>query len=185
MADKLFIEPREFLLDSYRLARMILDTGYRPDFIVGLWRGGTPPGIAVQEFFAYHNIKTDHIAIRTSRYTGINQTESRIRVHNLDYLIKNANADDRLLLVDDVYEEGLTIQAVIGSLQQQMRLNMPRDVKVGTVYYKPERNKFTCEPDFYVHTTDAWLVFPHELEGLTEEEIRTGKGADILKILHG
>ena len=30
-------------------------------------------------------------------------------------------------------------------------------------------------PDFYIHETDKWLVFPHELHGLTLEEIKNNK----------
>jgi hypothetical protein len=31
------------------------------------------------------------------------------------------------------------------------------------------------KPDFYVYETDEWLVFPHEIDGLTPEEIRAHK----------
>jgi hypothetical protein len=32
-------------------------------------------------------------------------------------------------------------------------------------------------PDYYVHATEQWLVFPHELVGLSAEEIRAHKPA--------
>ena len=51
-----------------------------------------------------------------------------------------------------------------------------REVKVATVYYKPARNRTGGKPDFFVEETDDWLVFPHEICGLTDDEIRT-KGA--------
>ena len=35
----------------------ILKSGFNPDFIVGVWRGGTPVGIAVQEFLDYFGLK--------------------------------------------------------------------------------------------------------------------------------
>jgi hypothetical protein len=43
------------------------------------------------------------------------------------------------------------------------------------VYYKPARRKVDITPDYYVHETDKWLVFPHELDGLSEQEIRDHK----------
>jgi hypothetical protein len=39
------------------------------------------------------------------------------------------------------------------------------------VYYKSSRNRSSLVPDYYVLDTDRWLVFPHELVGLTKEEI--------------
>ena len=52
---------------------------------------------------------------------------------------------------------------------------MPRDVKIATVYYKPARNQTDLMPDYYVHKTDEWLVFPHEICGLSEAEIAAHK----------
>ena len=54
-------------------------------------------------------------------------------------------------------------------------------MKVATVYYKPSRNVTDLKPDFFVHETNDWLIFPHEINGLTEDEIRAHKhGADII-----
>ena len=61
---KRFIEEEELLEEGFRLAVKIFDSGFRPDFIVGIWRGGAPVGIAVQEILAYAGIQTDNIAIR-------------------------------------------------------------------------------------------------------------------------
>ena len=63
--EKLFIKPTELLEDSYNLAWKIYESGYKPDYIVGVWRGGAPVGIAVQEFLKVLGINSDHIAIRT------------------------------------------------------------------------------------------------------------------------
>jgi hypothetical protein len=55
---------------------------------------------------------------------------------------------------------------------------MPDHVRIATVFYKPARNRTQLQPDFCVRTTDAWLVFPHELKGLTREEILAHKPVD-------
>jgi len=182
MSDKYFIDANELLLDSYKLARKVLDSEFRPNFLVGIWRGGTPIGIAVQDFLDYHHIKTDHIAIRTSRYTGIEKISEKIDVYGLDYIVDRANAEDRLLLIDDVFDRGLTMNAIREKLEFKMRRNLPT-IKIGTVYYKPTRNETKIIPDFYIHEIDKWLVFPHELDGLTLEEIRKGKGKEIYALL--
>ena len=84
MAEKQFIKAQELLEDSFRLGLKVLDSGFKPDFIVGIWRGGTPVGIAVQELLEHNGIASDHIAIRTSSYEGIEQRGKRIRVHGLN-----------------------------------------------------------------------------------------------------
>ena len=173
--DKTFITASDLLQDSFRLAAQIHRSGFRPDFIIGIWRGGTPVGIAIQEYFEYVGVRPDHIAVRTSAYVGIGQRSKTIRVHGLHYIIEGANADNSLLVVDDVFDSGNSIQALLRELSEKMRLNMPRNVKIATPWYKPANNQTTLVPDYYLHKTAAWIVFPHELAGLTLEEIESGK----------
>jgi hypothetical protein len=61
---------------------------------------------------------------------------------------------------------------------------MPENVRIATVYFKPARNKTQLKPDFYIRATDEWLVFPHELKGLTREEILAHKpvGEDFFSV---
>jgi hypoxanthine phosphoribosyltransferase len=174
MIEKKFIDAQELMDESLRLGINILQSGFKPNFIVGVWRGGSPVGIVVQELLDFHGVKTDHISIRTSSYNAIGERETSVRVHGLSYLIKNINAEDSLLIVDDVYDTGLSIQAIVDNLHMKARKNTPH-IRVATVYFKPENNKTDRDPDFYVHKTDRWLVFPHELDGLTLEEIYQNK----------
>lgn len=173
--DKLYISSQELLADSFRLAARIFASGFRPHFIVGIWRGGSPVGIAVQEYFEFRGAQTDHIAIRTSSYTGIGEQAKTIRVHGLHYIIENVNADDSLLIVDDVFDSGRSIEAVLQELAEKTRRNMPHDLRIACPWYKPQQSKVDIVPDYYLRETDKWLVFPHELAGLTLEEIREGK----------
>jgi hypoxanthine phosphoribosyltransferase len=173
--DKLFISADSLLRDSMELARLIVQSGLRPTFLVGMWRGGAPIGIAVQEVLEYHGIHTDHIPIRTSSYTGIDQQGKTVRVHATDYLVSRLEAEDELLIVDDVFDSGRSLEAVMSELKRRCRRNLPSKVKIATVYYKPSRNKSALVPDFYVKATDRWLVFPHEIQGLTREEILANK----------
>jgi hypoxanthine phosphoribosyltransferase len=181
MSDKVWITADRLLEDSYRLANRIIDAGFRPSHIVGIWRGGAPVGIAVQELLQYHGIESDHIAIRTASYSGIDQQDKEVRVYALGYLIDTLNPDDHLLVIDDVFDSGRSVEAFLRELSTRCRHNMPRTVKIATVYYKPGRNRTVLVPDFYVHETEDWLVFPHEICGLTAEEIRAHKpGAELI-----
>jgi len=169
--EKFFISADSLLRDSMELARRVISSGFRPTFLVAMWRGGAPIGIAIQEVLEYHSIYADHIAIRTSSYTGIDNQSKTVRVHAVDYLVSRLTAEDELLLVDDVFDSGRSIEAVITELKQRCRRNWPEKFKIATVYYKPTRNRTNLVPDYYVLDTDKWLVFPHEIVGLTREEI--------------
>lgn len=182
--DKVYISANDLLDDSFKMAHMILESGFEPDYIVGVWRGGTPIGIAVQEYLDYRGLKSDHIAIRTSSYTGIATRSSTVRVHGLGYIVDNINTEDKLLIVDDVFDSGLSVDAIIRELQEQCRRNMPEDTRVATVYYKPEKRKTERIPDYYIHETNEWLVFPHELHGLTLDEVIKFKSPAISALLN-
>src|ERR1700676_914415 len=138
--DKLFISADSLLSDSMELARLIVRSGFRPTYLVAMWRGGAPIGIAVQEVLEYHSIHSDHIAIRTSSYIGIDNQAKPVRVHALDYLVSRLSAEDELLLVDDVFDSGLSIQAIMKELASRCRRNLPEQVRIATTYYKPQRN---------------------------------------------
>ena len=101
-----------------------------------------------------------------------------VRVHALDYLVSHLSVEDQLLLIDDVFDSGRSIEAVLAELRRRCKRNLPQQIRIATVYYKPERNRTTLQPDYFVHTTNAWLVFPHELQGLTREEILAHKPVD-------
>ena len=184
MSDKQYLCAEQLLTDSFRLAKSVLDSGFEPTMIIAIWRGGVPIGIAVQEFFAFSGVETDHIAIRTSSYdAGIDQRLGGVRVHGLNYLIKHVRAEDRLLIVDDVFDTGRTVDAVINRLTELARLNTPADIRVAVPYYKPRRREVERLPDYYLEETDAWLMYPHSLEGLSLDEIREHRPAlyDIVK----
>jgi hypoxanthine phosphoribosyltransferase len=173
-AAKEFITADSLLRDSLALGMQIVRSGFRPTILVGVWRGGAPIGIAVQEVLEYHGVDCDHLAVRTSSYTGIDQ-QAAVRVHGIDYLVSRLTADDRLLLIDDIFDSGRSLAALVGELQRRCKLNMPRQLRIATVFWKPARNRTPLKPDFCVRTTDAWLVFPHELQGLSREEILAHK----------
>lgn len=177
---KRYIQEQELLEDSYRLAVQVYASGYRPDFIVGIWRGGSTVGIYVQECLQYLGVETDHIAIRTS-YRGMNDylqnldNGREIQVHGLQYLYENMNADDALLIVDDVYGTGRNVAAVIDRLQDKTRRNMPEDVRIAVPYYRPQAKQTNRAPDYFLHEYGEWLVLPYELTGLSDDEIAANK----------
>lgn len=181
MQDKHYVTETDLLHDAYRLGVQIAESGFRPTFIVGLWRGGSVVGIAVQECLQFLGFPTDHISIRTS-YRGLNtyqqmvdNPQEEIRIHGTQYLLETVNHDDGLLIVDDVFSSGLTASAVVNRLQHRLKNNMPQQVRIAVPWYKPKNNRTDIKPDYYLHTTEQWLVMPYELSGLTREEIAANK----------
>ena len=171
---KTFIQADQLLQDSFKLAWRVFESGFRPNYIVGVWRGGAPIGIAVQEFLEVLGVSSDHIAIRTSHYSGINQHNQNVQVYGLNYVIRQLESEDSLLIVDDVHDTGLSIKQIITDLNKACKKNTP-EIKIATPYFKPTKNKTDREPDYYLYETDEWLVFPHELDGLTVKEIKENK----------
>ena len=106
---------------------------------------------------------------------NIDQRDKKIRVHGLEYVVRHANWDDGLLVIDDVFDSGSSIKAIIETLRAKMRRNLPKDIRVATAWFKPKYNVTDIVPDYFIHETDRWLVFPHELEGLSREEIFANK----------
>lgn len=171
MKNKTYLSAQGLLEDSFRLAEKVYQSGFQPTFIIAVWRGGAPIGIAVQEYLAFHGIETDNIAIRTASYQGIDNQAKEVKVQGLNYLVKNIQHHDRLLIVDDVFDSGRSVEAIIDKLTVLARLNTPEDIRVAVPYYKPERNQTGRVPDFFLYETQDWLKYPHSLEGLSKEEI--------------
>ena len=177
--NKKIVAANDLLEDSFQLAANIAEAGFHPDFLVGLWRGGSAVGIAVQEGLDFLGIKTDHIAIRTSdrgapSYSDmVNKAES-IRVHGLQYLLENLCAHHSLLIVDDVYSTGSSVNAVIEQLTRKTRRNLPQDIRIATVWYRPGEKTLRV-PDYFVHETSDWLALPYELAGMSIDELRENR----------
>ena len=176
--EKTFVSAEDLLQDSFELALRIHESDFRPSFILGVWRGGAPVGIAVQEVLETLDCATNHFAIRTASYGA--RTSSfdgdeklpEVQVMGLQHVVDVVNAEDCLLIIDDIFDSGRSVDAIIREVRARCRKNTPQDIRVATIYYKPKRNLTDRTPDFYVHETDEWTVFPHELRGCSEEELR-------------
>lgn len=182
MGDKRYVGAEELLLDSFRLGKMIYASGYHPDFLIGIWRGGTPVGIVVQDYFMFKDLKLFHTAIKTESYTGVG-VAGKVDVNGLGHVLDMLNARPgpaKILLVDDVFDTGKTMEKVLLLLKERTRLE--HEVRIATVFYKPKRNKTGTLPDYYLHEADGWVVFPHEIAGLTDGELRE-KNREIYRIV--
>jgi uncharacterized protein len=175
---KRFISAQELLGDGFALARRILDSGWTPTCLVGVWRGGAPVAVTVQEALAYHGVELRHAVVGAASYTGIELRGADVRVWGMDTLTETLTPDDRLLVVDDVFDTGRTIEAVLNALWKVEGSKRPGLVRTAMPWYKPARNQTRFSPDYWLHETSDWLVFPHELRGLSREDIEANKPVD-------
>ena len=167
MVKKIYISANDYLKDSFRLARMILDSGWLPDDLIALWRGGAPVGVSVHEFLYYHGLRPRHRVLKCQSYTGIQSRKHEVVFENAEEIFKSVVPGSRVLVIDDVFDTGNTARAVLERLAP-----CGAEVRLATVYWKPNENRTDYRPDYHVRETEDWIVFPHELDGLTADEVR-------------
>ncbi len=163
---KIFVGPEQLLRDSFTLAASIYHSGYRPDFLLVIWRGGTPIGIAVHEFLEYRGWTTDHATVKAVSYVGV-EDRMEPQVESMDSVISSLKRGSRVLLVDDIFDTGSTVKKI-----SEILAPVGVDLKIATVFYKEEKNTTDIVPDYYVHVTNDWIVFPHELMELSMDEVK-------------
>ena len=165
---KTYLAPREYLRATWRLARKVMDSGWQPDVLLALWRGGAIPGAAVHEFYVYHGIKLRHMPVKCSSYTGIEENAGAVVFSCADEAFSRLAPGTRVLVVDDVFDTGKTAVAIKAKMDE-----LGVEMRLACVYWKPAKNKTSLSPDYYAkELDDSWIVFPHEMVGLTPDEIR-------------
>ncbi len=180
---KIFIDANSLLVDSFKLASLVWEDNYRPTVIVIIGRGGAPIGIALHEFFWYRGWEASLAMVKSGAYVGL-ERKGKGRIEGVSELVSHLSRQDRLLLVDDVFDTGLTIQRIIELIREMGGGEVLGELRIATIYYKPRRSQIGLKPHYYLKEVDRWLVFPHELFGLTPEEIRE-KGEAISRIIKG
>lgn len=166
--DKHYLAANDFLRDIWVLAASIRKADWKPDFLIALWRGGTPPGIAIHEFLKVSGWDVRHLPLKCTSYTGIGENAGEVRFTCAEPVFGMLRKGDRVLVVDDVFDTGKTAAAMKEKLDA-----IGVDFRIACVYWKPEKNQTTQRPDYYAKDVGLdWIVFPHEIEGLTPDEVR-------------
>lgn len=178
--DRRYLSADEFLRDSWRLATSVRESGWRPDVLVALWRGGASVGIALHEFFKATGWDVRHIPLKCGSYTGIGENSGDVVFTHGDFVFGMLRKGEKVLVVDDVFDTGKTAKAVkerIAATGAEMRL--------ACVYWKSAKNATDMKPDYFLKDVGLqWIVFPHELEGLTEDEL-AAKDALLVELMRG
>lgn len=167
MPDKRYISPLEYQHDQWTLAEKIFDSGWCPDIMIALWRGGAGVGVTVHEFLSFREWQFDHTCVKCSSYADIGEREEQVKFDEAaEFVFSRIKKGAKVLIVDDVFDTGKTIEAIVSRLTHT-------ELRSACVYWKDANNLTSLKPDYYVATVNDWIVFPHELQGLTAEEIET------------
>ena len=166
---KKYLSATDFLRDSWRLAALVKGSGWKPDLLIALWRGGAFVGVSLHEFFKASGWNIQHIPLKCASYTGIGENAGEVVFTLGDEIFGLLRKGDKVLVVDDVFDTGKTAKAV------KARIDVTgAEMRMACVYWKPEKNKTDLKPDYFVKNVgNDWIVFPHEIEGLTPDEVRT------------
>jgi hypoxanthine phosphoribosyltransferase len=145
--EKEILEWSEFADASRDLAQEVLESGFVPEVVIAVARGGLLLAGAISYALGTKNCGS----INVEFYTGVNERlpEPQLAAPMLD---APALAGKRVLLVDDVSDSGHTLVKVLGILAEN-----GAEVRTATLYTKPHT---VLEPNFYYRKTAGWIVFP-------------------------
>jgi hypoxanthine phosphoribosyltransferase len=169
-----FISAEQLLQASVTLALQVVDSGFRPQVLLALWRGGTPVGAAMHEVFVFLGRPCRHAVISSQSYTAPGQ-QDEVELAGLERLSGLLQDQQRILLVDDVFDSGCTMQAVVNAVLDNSGPVAPT-IRIATPWYKPASNRTALAPDYHLQVTEDWLVFPHELSGLADRDLAQKPG---------
>lgn len=165
---KNYLDAAGYLRDAWRLAAAVRAGGWRPDALLALWRGGAAPAVAVHEFLAAAGWPMAHYPLKCASYTGIGANAGDVVFTFGEDVFGLMRPGQRVLIVDDVFDTGKTAKAVKARIDAT-----GADMRMACVYWKPAKNRTDLKPDYYVRDVgNDWIVFPHEIEGLSPDEIR-------------
>ena len=133
------------------LAQQIADSGFRPDMILAIARGGLFPAGSLGYALSVKNLYVMNLEF----YTGVGERLD-VPVMLPPYLDKLDLADAKILVADDVADTGHTLKVVHEFCQDVVAESMT------AVLYEKPRSLVKC--DFVWRRTDRWINFPWSTE---------------------
>jgi hypoxanthine phosphoribosyltransferase len=137
------------------LTRKIVDTGFVPNVIVGVSRGGWIPARVLCDLLSSPVLAN----IGVEFYQGVGKTRRRPR---LTQPLSTEVSRRKVLVVDEIADTGKTLKLA----KDHIIKAGAEEVRTVTLYTKPWS---AIQPDYYGKKTSRWIVFPWE----TRETIRS------------
>jgi len=163
---KYYLSYDEFETATRKLAKKIAKRGFNPErtAIVGIARGG----LMLTQYLAYMFDIRDIYTIVSERYQG-EEAQDIIEIRNL-YGI-DFDSFDTLIVVDDIYDEGITLDTVITLLYETAFQFREKDIDIIPAVLLTQAKKKTMKKKFIeygqkvkkIDGKKAWVVFPWDL----------------------
>ena len=134
---------------SIKLAENIVKSGEKFDSIIGISKGGLVPSRILSDLLEIPDV----LITKCEYYVDVaKKSKKPIITQKIPGTIR----DKDVLIADDVADTGDSLIEVVKYLKSKA----PKSLKVATIYLKPWSKVI---PDFYAAKTDAWIIFPWEL----------------------
>jgi hypoxanthine phosphoribosyltransferase len=180
--EKEFLSYEKVRNNALKMAYKIHQDGFIPDVIYVSLRGGAYLANVISEYFKI--VRKDahpvlYAAVVARSYTDVRQHD-RVMVDGWTYSPEHLRHGDKILLIDDIFDTGKTINYLVEILIEK---GIPRsDIKVAVHDYKYftfHEEQLPIQPDYWcrkheIHTPeeDRWIHYmSHELIGLSEKEL--------------
>ena len=164
MAEKLFISWDEYNSTVEKLAIQIDESGYKPDILIGIMRGGAPIIDVLSRVF---KLKCAYLAVESYSGKGIEDKQGELTFsREMSSTVQNIGGN--LLLCDDLSDTGVTLNRSIEWLKGYSPLKGKIQSVKTAILWKKEKSTFN--PDFCAVKLESnpWIVQPFE----KYEEIR-------------
>jgi len=132
---------------SKKLARKIVDSGYQPDVIIGIARGGVTPARLLCDYLGVMDLLT----IKVEHWV---ETAGHLEDAIVKYPFTVNLEKKKVLLVDDICDTG---RSIIVSKEYIERNSKPEQLRVATMQYIKPVAKFV--PDYYVDEVVDWVWY--------------------------
>lgn len=141
------LEWGDFGIATRDLAQAVADSGFVPDIIIAIARGGLIPAGAISYALNIKGVGTLNVEF----YTGMDETlpEPVVLPPMLD---KSVLRGKRALVVDDVADSGKTLALVLEIARAE-----GCEARSAVLYAK---SRSIVEPDYAWKHTDLWITFP-------------------------
>lgn len=179
---KEFLPYEQVRNNSLKMAHRILKDGFIPDVIYVSLRGGAYVANVVSEYFKIARKDVHPVlyaAVVARSYTDIREHD-RVMIDGWTYSPEHLRPGDKILLVDDIFDTGKTINYLVEVLLEK---GIPRkDIKVAVhdyKYFTQKKEQLPIQPDYWCRKfvitkpeEDRWIHYmSHELIGLSDEEL--------------
>jgi len=132
-----------------KLAKMIKRSGFKPDILIGVSRGGLIPLAILSDKLG---VESEIVGVKY--YCGVKETKEKPEI--TQPILSNLSGK-KVLVIDDVADIGHSLQLVKKYVQERG----VKEVRLCTLHYKPWS---VVKPEYFVEETEAWIIYPWEVK---------------------